>query len=269
MELGEAAGGLPRSWWLGRALFALRRAVQSAGKGSLAGKLTDLHSVPLGGVAVVLRNQGTGAEARTTTEKNGSYRFTGLGPGEYTLEAESSALGRGQVGGIFVSEGHESRVQAALRLDPLPPQPVEAAKPIRAVLPVAEAGPTFVAVTGPAAQPDKPAMEASVPAVQPSVPAVRPLPDPRREMPETVSATAEAELDFESIQQLHLGGRQVPEMVREKPRTEVVALNVHLADVAMRTLPLSDGAGLLLLRRPFLRMRRMHSRLQTRCSIQT
>ena len=90
--------------------------------GSLTGKLTDLHSKPLGGITVVLRNQATGAEAaRAITTKNGIYRFSGLAPGEYTLEAESPQLGRGQVEGIVVDAGHEARVQTAMEFAPLAP----------------------------------------------------------------------------------------------------------------------------------------------------
>ena len=97
--------------------------------GSLSGKVTDLYSKPLEGVVVVLRNQATGAEARTTTTKNGTYRFSGLEPGEYALEAESPQLGRGQVGGIVVDAGHEARVQAAMEMEPFPPSPVPPALP--------------------------------------------------------------------------------------------------------------------------------------------
>ena len=43
--------------------------IQSPQSGSLAGRLTDLHSAPLARVSIVLRNQATGAEARTTTAK--------------------------------------------------------------------------------------------------------------------------------------------------------------------------------------------------------
>ena len=92
--------------------------------GSLAGKLTDLHSKPLEGVVLVARNQATGAEERTITTKNGAYRFSSLAPGEYTLEAESPQLGRGRVEQIVVAAGYEARVQAAMEFTPLPPSPV-------------------------------------------------------------------------------------------------------------------------------------------------
>ena len=93
--------------------------------GSLTGKLTGLHSNPLGGVPVVARNQATGAETRTITTKNGSYRFTGLEPGEYALESESPQLGRGHLEGIAVAAGYEAHVQAAIA--PLPREAILAA----------------------------------------------------------------------------------------------------------------------------------------------
>ncbi|MGA3372827.1 MAG: carboxypeptidase-like regulatory domain-containing protein [Terracidiphilus sp.] len=102
-------------------------AEQGQSTGSLVGKLTDLNSNPLEGVLLTLRNQATGAEARATTTKNGAYRFSGLEPGEYTLQAESPELGRGQVEDIEVNAGSEARVQAAMEFEPLPPGPVLAA----------------------------------------------------------------------------------------------------------------------------------------------
>ncbi len=82
--------------------------------GSLTGRLTDLQSAPLDGATVVVRNQATGAEVRGTTRRNGSFRFSGLEPGAYTVEAESGRLGRGRLEGVVVSAGHEARVQAAM-----------------------------------------------------------------------------------------------------------------------------------------------------------
>ena len=101
----------------GTLLFA-QSPTPGGGTGGLAGKLTDLHSHPLAATIVVLRNQATGAETRTTTEKNGAYRFSGLEPGEYTLAAESAEFGRGQVEDIVVDAGHEARVQSALEFAP-------------------------------------------------------------------------------------------------------------------------------------------------------
>jgi hypothetical protein len=95
--------------------------------GTLSGKLTDLYSTPLDGATLVLRNISTGAEARAVTQKNGSYRFTGIPAGEYTLVAESNRLGQGSLEGIVVSPGTEARVQAAMDFVEAAPQPAEAA----------------------------------------------------------------------------------------------------------------------------------------------
>jgi hypothetical protein len=82
--------------------------------------LTDLHSAPLAGISVILRNVATGAELRTTTSRNGTYLFASLDAGEYTLEAESPELGRGRVDGIVVSPGRVARVQSAIDLESSP-----------------------------------------------------------------------------------------------------------------------------------------------------
>ena len=122
--------GAGRKWMMALAAVLLLMGAgkvslaQSAETASLSGKLTDLYSKPLEGVALLLRNQKTSAEERTTTTKNGAYHFSGLAPGEYTLEAESPRLGRGQVNDIVVSAGHEARVQTAMGFEPLPPSPV-------------------------------------------------------------------------------------------------------------------------------------------------
>jgi hypothetical protein len=95
---------------------------------SLTGKLTDLYSKPLEGASLTLRNQATGVESSTTTTKGGVYRFKGIEPGDYTLEALSPRLGHGSVSGIEVMAGHEERVQIAvqLTLEPRAEGPVSA-----------------------------------------------------------------------------------------------------------------------------------------------
>ncbi|MFZ0301230.1 MAG: carboxypeptidase regulatory-like domain-containing protein [Terracidiphilus sp.] len=126
--------------WLVSALFIAARTLlfaqnapteRDASQGSLAGRLTDLNSLPLARVALVLRNESTGAEMRTLTTRNGSYRFASLDAGEYTLTAESAELGRGQLEGVAISAGHEARVQAAIDLE----QPHEDPAAVRVVVP--------------------------------------------------------------------------------------------------------------------------------------
>ena len=109
------------------ATVASAKSPEAEATGSLDGKLTDWNSLPLSQAAVLVKNLATGATTRGVTGKNGRYHFTGLGPGEYSLQAEVLSLGKGEVDGIFISAGHATRVQAALVLQiPNPPGPIEA-----------------------------------------------------------------------------------------------------------------------------------------------
>ncbi|MGD0346496.1 MAG: carboxypeptidase regulatory-like domain-containing protein [Terracidiphilus sp.] len=103
--------------------------IQAPASGSLAGRLTDLHSAPLAGVSVVLHNLATGAEVHAVTARNGAFRFAELDAGEYTLEADEPQLGHGRLEGIVVTGGMEARVQAAMHFEPAAPELVEAAAP--------------------------------------------------------------------------------------------------------------------------------------------
>ena len=92
-------------------------AQQTAGTGSLTGKLTDVRSSPLENMTVVLRNTATGAAVQTTTLRQGRYRFGGLVQGEYTLTA-TGPRGTGHVDGIYIAAGHEAQIQTAIDLNP-------------------------------------------------------------------------------------------------------------------------------------------------------
>jgi hypothetical protein len=166
---------------------------QSGASGSLAGKLTDLHSAPLDGAIVILRNEATGAEARATTARNGTYRFTGLDSGEYTLVADSAQLGTGRVEGIFVSAGHEARVQTAILFELPPPNPIQTASHERTPV-------------KPETTPVKPVVPASAPALEAQkIPLpVRPMPAPARPIPETATLLLIAALAPEPLQALPL-----------------------------------------------------------------
>ena len=91
------------------ATVAPAKSPEAEATGSLDGKLTDWNSLPLSQAAVLVKNLATGATTRGVTGKNGRYHFTGLGPGEYSLQAEVLSLGKGEVDGIFISAGHATR----------------------------------------------------------------------------------------------------------------------------------------------------------------
>ncbi len=190
---------------------------QSAGTGSLAGKLTDLHSRPLAGVTVIVRNQATGAEARASTAKNGAYRFNGLSAGEYTLRAESPLLGQGQVEDIQVDAGQEARVQAAVDLRISAPEPVQAVNhSIQQVAPV-RVVPVLVA---------KLPSELSRPLVLTG----RSLQLPARTIPSVVATQLTVVLPSEplALETVYLPSRSVQHPMRTPPPVTVPVLSATL-----------------------------------------
>ena len=175
---------------------------QSPLNGSLAGKLTDLHSRPLEGATVVLRNRSTGTETRTITTKNGAYRFSSLPPGDYSLEAGTAQLGHGFVQGIVVASGHEAHVQAALELDRQPPEPLVAASLVQHF--------TSPASVPPASIPPASIPVAPSPASQASAPLLPGIPRPPEEKPSTASVMLETAFASEPMAAMQLSARSGP-----------------------------------------------------------
>jgi hypothetical protein len=222
--------------------------------GAISGKLTDLHSAPLDGATVVVRNTATGAEVRVTTARNGSYRLGGLEAGEYTLEAESAQAGRGRLEGILVVGGREARVQTALEFAPAPPLP----EPLPMVAAAPAAG-TVMAVLHPieralsveiemaALRPAHAELRTAIPIVN-STFVVEPLRQmvvsarllPLREMPRTVAAELRASLAAEPLGEMALVGRRLP--AREMPAMEAVRLVAALSPEPLATLALTGQA---------------------------
>ncbi|MDR3725927.1 MAG: carboxypeptidase-like regulatory domain-containing protein [Terracidiphilus sp.] len=170
---------------------------QSAESGSLSGSLTDLHSLPLGGVDLIVRNQATGAELRATTAKNGSYRFSGLDAGEYTLQAISPRLGQGRLEAIQVIAGHEARVQAAMEFEPLPPQTIQV---------------VFHKI-----DPQTPVLNGTLAAepLQQLALGGRRWQEPVRQLPATAAPALSARVPAEEMRRLPLAGRPWLDSVRE------------------------------------------------------
>ncbi|MGD0902827.1 MAG: carboxypeptidase regulatory-like domain-containing protein, partial [Terracidiphilus sp.] len=208
--------------------------VASGSDGVIEGKLTDLHSAPLNGVTVVVRNEATGAEARTTTAKNGTYRFAGLDAGEYTLEAESAQLGHGRLEGIFVAAGHEARVQTAIQFELPPANSIQVAS--------REPAPAKPPETAPA--PARPQQQLAVSGRSP--------PELPRETPQAVAPVLTATVSAEPLKALSLSGRGRPDLPRETPAVVTPVLTATAVAEPLLELPLSsrrwpDGAQPILM----------------------
>jgi hypothetical protein len=197
----------------------------SGASGALTGKLTDLHSAPLQGVTVVLRNERTGAETREKTQKNGSFRFTSLEPGAYTVVAESAQLGRGQLEGVIVSAGAEARVQAAMAFEavaaPAAETAVVKAIPLTSMTPHA-ALPATAAMPAVAAYPAMGRNETAAAVKDSSPPLMNRLATATenvqltREKPETVAPVVIASMADEPLLNLSLTGQPEPKQLDPK-----------------------------------------------------
>jgi hypothetical protein len=186
--------------------------------GSIAGKLTDLYSKPLAGASVVLRNESTGAETRTVTSGNGSYRLAGLVPGTYTLEADSPRLGHGQLETIQVVSGHETRLQSAMAL--VLPAAVEKAPAVTAQL--------------------APAQHEVAPVVSP--PTLAPVPLVGNPAPEPTAAKVPLVAEIAPNQTAPPRPWVVPPSDLPKPATLNVLVATTLPSEPIQSMPLSSRA---------------------------
>ena len=225
-----------------------RAGAQEAGgtAGTLTGKLTDLHSVPLDRATVVVRNEATGVEARGITGKNGSFRFGGLEAGVYTVEAQSARLGHGQLEDVVVSAGHEARVQAAMAFEG-GPEPTEAGANVAAtpnattdgVLAAASA-PTLAVAAAPKVKSTTTEVEsAGSDAVEPlqELAMVERRAALMRETPETDAEALDGALDAGQLQRLALSGRLLPELATENTDTVTPVAPVLTASAAAEPSP--------------------------------
>src|SRR5580698_9688993 len=225
-----------------------RAGAQEAGgtAGTLTGKLTDLHSVPLDRATVVVRNEATGAEARGITGKNGSFRFGGLEAGVYTVEARSARLGHGQLEDVVVSAGHEARVQAAMAFEG-GPEPTEAGANVAAT-PNATTDGALAAASAPTpAVAAAPKVKSTTTAVESAgSDAVEPLQELAmverraalmRETPETDAEALDGALDAGQLQRLALSGRVLPELATENADSVTPVAPVLTASAAAEPSP--------------------------------
>ena len=231
--------------------------VHSPPSGALAGRLTDLHSAPLAGVIVVLRNRATGTEVHATTAKNGDFRFASLEAGEYTLDADAPRLGHGRIEGIHVTGGMEARVQAAVRFTSAAPALLEADSPAVASHPALEtSNPLLAASVAPAPlstmrsltlhEPDKPHPPAQAVLVQPtSQPVVASQTSPGKTIPAVVPTQARS---AELIHATRATVAQPGAELQTEPPTTQLALAVRLPRLfpltPSITPALPDGAAL-------------------------
>jgi hypothetical protein len=85
------------------------------GNGRLSGAVTDQSGAAVAGASVRLLDESNGVIARTATESNGQYTFSGVSAGNYRVEVERQGFQKNVIAGLNVSPG-ENQFNTQLRL---------------------------------------------------------------------------------------------------------------------------------------------------------
>src|SRR5450631_2436142 len=78
------------------AVMAPSLMAQSLVSGDLTGTVTDPSGAVVSGATVTLQNDANGATRNTTSGANGTYRFSLLSPGSYTVSVSASGFSKAQ-----------------------------------------------------------------------------------------------------------------------------------------------------------------------------
>src|SRR5215472_386428 len=79
--------------------------------GSIAGTVADTQGLPVSGASVVITNQGTGAQYKTTTSDLGAYSVTSLDFGVYNVEVTKQGFHTTTVTHIKLDAGTQYSVK--------------------------------------------------------------------------------------------------------------------------------------------------------------
>src|ERR1700693_6217722 len=85
------------------------------GNGRLAGMVTDPAGAALAGASVRLLDENNGVSARTNTESDGQYTFSGVPPGRYRVEMESPGFHKNLIAGLNLTPG-ENHLNTQLQI---------------------------------------------------------------------------------------------------------------------------------------------------------
>ena len=108
-------GAYSRRRWIGIAVCAWAAAgLIAQGTATIEGIVRDAAQHPVAAATVYLKT--AFGETRTAhTGENGSYRFTGLSAGSYTLRAESGVSGEANPRPITLTDGETRRIELAIK----------------------------------------------------------------------------------------------------------------------------------------------------------
>src|ERR1700686_5205926 len=83
--------------------FVFSSSAQNASTGALTGTVTDPSGGVIAGATITLVNNATGQSQTTTTSSNGTYRFSLLSPGDYSIKFSAQGFKTSQVPSVTVN----------------------------------------------------------------------------------------------------------------------------------------------------------------------
>jgi len=83
---------------------------------SLTGTVLDPNSRPLPGAAVTVRNEGTDAVQKATSDSQGKYSFANLPAGSYTIQVDASGFNTSKRNGVQLASGQPADISITLDL---------------------------------------------------------------------------------------------------------------------------------------------------------
>ena len=97
-------------------LMATQIVVFGQTTGSLFGSVSDPNGAVVAGANVTVKNNATGAERSTVAKDNGTFTFTALEPGKYSVTVEASGFKRSVAPGVDVAVSTQAQVTITLEV---------------------------------------------------------------------------------------------------------------------------------------------------------
>jgi len=105
-----------RHFWVAvGALLACKAAFGQGGQARLVGRVTDRQDALVPGATITLKDERTGAERATVADERGSYVFSNLFPGSYSVSAQAPGLGPIEHTHVILGAGQERTLDLILQ----------------------------------------------------------------------------------------------------------------------------------------------------------
>jgi hypothetical protein len=89
---------------------------QQGTRGSLSGSVKDQHGAAVTGASVIAKNKATGERFQAVTDKEGSFSFPSLPPGEFSVAAEATGFKRAEILSVIIEVSTPAQLNMSLEV---------------------------------------------------------------------------------------------------------------------------------------------------------